>query len=44
MSIIRFYEKYKNDIPAIGKIRIWSTDKHLKNYKEDLTVSRRRYR
>lgn len=44
MSIIRFYEKYKNDIPAIGKIRIWSTDKHLKSYQEDLTVSRRKYR
>lgn len=44
MSIIRFYEKYKEDIPAIGRIMIWSTDKHLKNFKEDLTISRRRYK
>lgn len=44
MSIIRFYEKYKKEIPAVGKIMIWSTDKHLKAYQEDLTISRRRNR
>lgn len=42
MSIIRFYEKYKNEIPAIGRIMIWSTDKHLKCYQEEMTISRRR--
>lgn len=42
MSIIRFYEKYKKTIPAIGKIMIWSTDKHLQGYEEDFTIKRRK--
>lgn len=44
MSIIRFYEKYKETIPAIGKIMIWSTDKHLQGYEEDFTMNRRKYK
>ncbi len=42
MSIIRFYEKYKSTMPAIGKIMIWSTDIHLQGYEDDLTMKRRR--
>lgn len=42
LSIIRFYEKYKEMTPAIGRIMIWSTDKHLSGYQEDLTMKRRR--
>ena len=42
MSIIRFYENFKATVPAVGRIMIWSTDTHLKNYIEDLTVSRRK--
>lgn len=42
MSIIRFYEKYKDTMPAIGHIMIWSTDKHLIGYEEDMTMKRRR--
>lgn len=44
MSIIRFYEKYKEITPAIGRIMIWSTDRHLSDYKEDITMKRRRNR
>lgn len=44
MSIIRFYEKYKKEVPAIGHIMIWSTDKHLMQYSEDMTLKRRRDR
>ncbi|MBR0148159.1 MAG: hypothetical protein IJM23_03060 [Lachnospiraceae bacterium] len=34
LSIIMTYEKCK-EIPAIGHIEIWSTDKHLSGYHED---------
>lgn len=44
LSIIRFYEQYKETVPAIGRIMIWSTDKHLVNYYEDMTVKRRKDR
>ncbi|HJC23261.1 MAG TPA: hypothetical protein H9761_06110 [Candidatus Eisenbergiella merdavium] len=44
MSIIRFYENYKATIPAIGRIMIWSTDSHLSDYQEDMTIRRRRNR
>lgn len=42
MSIIRFYEKYKNEVPAVGRIMIWSKDKHLSCYQDNLSISRRR--
>lgn len=42
MSIIRAYEKYKDEIPAIGSIMIWSFDAHLQGYKEELTLPPRR--
>lgn len=42
MSIIRFYERYKNEVPAIGRIMIWSKDTHLMGYCEDMTIKRRR--
>lgn len=42
LSIIRFYEKYKETVPAIGRIMIWSTDEHLSSYFEDITMKRRR--
>ena len=44
MSIIRFYENYKAAIPAVGRIMIWSTDRHLSGYQEDMTIKRRRNR
>lgn len=44
LSIIRFYENFKNNFPAIGKIMIWSTDAHLKTFSEDVTMKRRRDR
>lgn len=42
LSIIAAYEKYKNNIPAIGYIRIWSMDGHLKNYEETLEIPQTR--
>lgn len=42
MSIIRAYEKYKAEIPAVGNIMIWSFDGHLQGYKEELTLPTRR--
>lgn len=42
MSIIRAYEKYKDEIPAIGNIMIWSFDSHLQGYTEQLTLPTRR--
>jgi len=42
MSIIRAYEKYKDEIPAIGSIMILSFDAHLQGYKEKLTLPQRR--
>lgn len=41
LSIIRFYEKYKSSVPSIGHIMIWSTDRHLAGYEEDMTIKRR---
>lgn len=35
LSIIRAYEKYKDETPAIHKIRIWSVDSHLKGIYEE---------
>lgn len=35
MSIIYAYEQYKEKIPAIGTIMIWSTDTHLQGYREE---------
>lgn len=45
MSIIHAYEEYRDKIPGIGRIMIWSTDNHLKGYYEEdvsMTISRRR--
>ena len=42
LSIIYSYEEYKNNMPAIGTIMIWSTDKHLSGYKEELNNIKRR--
>lgn len=44
LSIIRFYENYKNTMPAIGKIMIWSKDEHLAGYSEDMVIKRRKNR
>lgn len=44
LSIIRFYENFKETVPAIGKIMIWSTDRHLVGYCEDMTIKRRKDR
>ncbi len=42
LSIIRAYEKYKESVPAIGTIMIWSTDSHLVGYKEEMKLPQRR--
>lgn len=44
LSIIHFYQRYKEEIPAVGHIMIWSTDRHLKGYEEDVAIKRRRDR
>ena len=45
LSIIYDYERYKEETPAIGTIMIWSTDEHLKAYKEEnVNIRRRRKR
>ena len=45
MSIIRAYEKYKQLVPSIGRIMIWSLDGHLQGYSENVApVIRRRSR
>ncbi len=37
LSIVCAYEKYKNETPAIHKIRIWNVDIHLKDkYEENI--------
>ena len=41
MSIIHLYEKYKEETPAVGHIMIWSTDRHLSGYEEDVAIRRR---
>lgn len=42
LSIVQVYKKYKNTVPAIGSIRIWSLDNHLKSYYEEMPSVRRR--
>jgi len=42
LSIIRAYEKYKESVPGIGTIMIWSKDGHLASYKEDMPQHKRR--
>lgn len=42
LSIIRAFEKYKETVPAIGTIMIWSIDVHLQSYKEEMTGRKRR--
>ncbi len=43
LSILQVYKKYKDTVPAIGSIRIWSLDHHLKSYHEEMpSVKRRR--
>lgn len=47
VSIIRAYEQYRDTVPGIGRIMIWSTDTHLQGYCEEnvsVTVNRRRKR
>lgn len=34
LSIIRAYKRYKEEIPGIEEIRIWTLDKHLASYRE----------
>lgn len=36
LSIISAFEKYRDNTPAIGYIRIWSMDGHLRNYEEEM--------
>lgn len=42
LSIIQVYKKYKEVVPAIGSIRIWSLDHHLQSYFEEMPSIRRR--
>lgn len=43
LSIIQAYKKYKEETPAVHKIRIWSVDAHLKDiYEETVEPIRRR--
>lgn len=47
MSIIHAYDQYRETVPGIGRIMIWSTDTHLQGYCEEnvsVTVNRRRKR
>ena len=44
LSIIRAYERYRDETPAIGEIRIWSTDNHLIGYHEKMEIPSRRRR
>ena len=39
-----FYEKYKEETPAVGHIMIWSTDRHLSGYEEEVSIKRRKDR
>ena len=36
LSIVKAYKKYKNETPAIHKIRIWSVDGHLKDVYDEI--------
>lgn len=38
LSIIRAYQSYKEETPAINRIRIWSLDSHLQCYDETLHI------
>lgn len=42
LSIIRAYERYRDEVPGIAGIRIWSLDTHLKSYEEQLHMGKRR--
>jgi predicted nucleic acid-binding protein len=42
LSIIRCYNTYKDTVPGIGRIMIWSADGHLSGYIENLTGMKRR--
>ncbi|MBR1740479.1 MAG: hypothetical protein IJ733_01160 [Lachnospiraceae bacterium] len=43
LSIIYDYNQYRETVPAIGSIMIWSTDEHLKSYhEENISIMRRR--
>jgi len=42
LCIIRQYTTYKESVPGIGKIMIWSVDNHLSSYCEELTSRKRR--
>lgn len=42
LSIIRSYEQFKAETPAISHIRIWSKDVHLQAYDEEIHMSLRR--
>lgn len=42
LSIMQVYKKYKETVPAIGSIRIWSLDNHLKSFYEEMPSVRRR--
>ena len=44
LSIIHFYQRYKEETPAVGHIMIWSTDRHVARFEQDVTVKRRRDR
>lgn len=36
LSIIRAYQRFKEETPAVSRIRIWSRDKHLQAYDETI--------
>lgn len=43
MSIVYTYEHYRDEMPAVGSIMIWSTDAHLQGYyAENVSMTRRR--
>lgn len=43
ISIIRQYNIYKDTVPSIGRIMIWSIDAHLSTYHQDnVSMTRRR--
>ncbi len=44
LSIVRAYEKYKEETIGIEEIRIWSYDHHLEQYHEVLSLADRRKR
>lgn len=44
LSIIRSYEKYKEETSGIANIRIWTKDAHLMGYNEVVQAIGRRNR